>query len=85
MILSNIYFIIRAINFFFFIIYYKNLTFCRQNKYYAVTYLCPTSARRLFPCWDEPSLKATFTIQLVLPRDMSLVGLSNMVSNDWHF
>ncbi|XP_031826671.1 puromycin-sensitive aminopeptidase isoform X2 [Nomia melanderi] len=49
-----------------------------QNKWCAVTYLCPTSARTVFPCWDEPSLKATFSIQLILPKDESLVGLSNM-------
>ncbi|XP_011165084.1 puromycin-sensitive aminopeptidase isoform X2 [Solenopsis invicta] len=44
----------------------------------AVTYLCPTSARKLFPCWDEPSLKATFDIRLTIPSQTSLVGLSNM-------
>ncbi|XP_076169427.1 puromycin-sensitive aminopeptidase-like protein [Ptiloglossa arizonensis] len=51
-----------------------------QDKWCVITFLCPTSARRMFPCWDEPLLKATFAIHLVLPHDMSLVGLSNMVS-----
>ncbi|KAL0113903.1 hypothetical protein PUN28_011320 [Cardiocondyla obscurior] len=49
-----------------------------QDGYFAVTYLCPTSARMIFPCWDEPSLKATFDIHLVLPSQASLTGLSNM-------
>ncbi|XP_067208071.1 puromycin-sensitive aminopeptidase isoform X1 [Linepithema humile] len=49
-----------------------------QDGNCAVTYLCPTSARRFFPCWDEPSLKATFDIHLMLPSQASLVGLSNM-------
>lgn len=29
-----------------------------------------------FPCWDEPAIKATFTIVLTAPKD--LVVLSNM-------
>ncbi|CCU82439.1 alanine/arginine aminopeptidase/aminopeptidase [Blumeria hordei DH14] len=33
-------------------------------------------ARRAFPCFDEPNLKATFDLQLEIPED--LVALSNM-------
>ena len=36
----------------------------------------PTAARRAFPCWDEPSLKATFAIALISRADT--VNLSNM-------
>ena len=39
--------------------------------------LQPTDARRAFPCWDEPALKATFDVTLVAPKDR--VALSNMV------
>ncbi|KAF9916729.1 hypothetical protein BX616_002996 [Lobosporangium transversale] len=35
-----------------------------------------THARRAFPCWDEPSVKATFTLTLVAPQGMTC--LSNM-------
>ncbi|KAF9563263.1 hypothetical protein EC968_004960 [Mortierella alpina] len=35
-----------------------------------------THARRAFPCWDEPSIKATFSLTLVAPQDMTC--LSNM-------
>jgi puromycin-sensitive aminopeptidase len=35
-----------------------------------------TDARRAFPCWDEPSLKATFHLTLNIPS--SLVAVSNM-------
>ncbi|XP_076658475.1 puromycin-sensitive aminopeptidase isoform X2 [Halictus rubicundus] len=58
-----------------------------QSEWGAVTFLCPTSARTVFPCWDEPSLKASFAIKITFPRGTSLVTLSNMpvknkVTND---
>ncbi|XP_014206049.1 puromycin-sensitive aminopeptidase [Copidosoma floridanum] len=46
------------------------------EKYAAVTQFEATDARRCFPCWDEPALRATFDITLVVPKD--LLALSNM-------
>ena len=40
------------------------------------TNLEPAEARRLLPCWDEPSLKATFTITVDSPADE--LSISNM-------
>ncbi|CAD6215605.1 GSCOCG00000417001-RA-CDS [Cotesia congregata] len=50
----------------------------KNNGSAAVTYLCPTSARRVFPCWDEPVIKASFGLTLILPVSKSLVALNNM-------
>ncbi|XVE53865.1 hypothetical protein DITRI_Ditri03aG0036000 [Diplodiscus trichospermus] len=47
-----------------------------EKKNMAVTQFEPADARRCFPCWDEPSCKATFKITLDVPSE--LVALSNM-------
>ncbi|KAI0792895.1 hypothetical protein C8Q75DRAFT_751852 [Abortiporus biennis] len=47
-----------------------------QTKHYALTQFEPTAARKAFPCWDEPLLKATFSVTLVSRENT--VALSNM-------
>lgn len=47
-----------------------------SKAFMATTQMEPTSARRAFPCFDEPSLKATFDITLI--ADKNLTCLSNM-------
>ncbi|KAG0053574.1 hypothetical protein BGZ83_000858 [Gryganskiella cystojenkinii] len=44
-------------------------------KYMAVTQFEATAARQAFPCWDEPACKATFSVALVIPFE--LTALSN--------
>ncbi|KAG8217461.1 hypothetical protein J3R82DRAFT_5606 [Butyriboletus roseoflavus] len=54
-----------------------------EKKVYSLTQFEPTAARRAFPCWDEPSLKARFTITMISRIDTT--NLSNMpVSSEVH-
>ena len=34
----------------------------------------PADARRIFPCWDEPAFKATFALDVTVPRNFLAVG-----------
>eukprot|EP00930_Biecheleria_cincta_P002219 TRINITY_DN103242_c0_g1_i1.p1 TRINITY_DN103242_c0_g1~~TRINITY_DN103242_c0_g1_i1.p1 ORF type:complete len:975 (-),score=139.94 TRINITY_DN103242_c0_g1_i1:85-3009(-) len=45
-------------------------------RYLALTQFEAVDARRMLPCWDEPSKKAVFALSLVLPSD--LMAVSNM-------
>ncbi|EIN08063.1 hypothetical protein PUNSTDRAFT_126849 [Punctularia strigosozonata HHB-11173 SS5] len=56
--------------------YYSTYEQDGKTKYYALTQFEPTAARRSFPCWDEPALKATFAVTLISRADT--VSLSNM-------
>ncbi|KAL1923030.1 uncharacterized protein VTP21DRAFT_9406 [Calcarisporiella thermophila] len=54
----------------------------REKKFMGVTQLCATDARRVFPCWDEPALKATFELKLTVASNLSTV--SNMPISSEH-
>lgn len=58
--------------------YYSTWHHHGESGHYALTQFEPTSARRAFPCWDEPLHKATYTFRM-LHRE-NTTALANMPS-----
>ncbi len=56
-------------------LYRSKYTHDGQEKYLASTQFEAKDARRAFPCFDQPGLKATFEVEYVIPA--ALDGLSN--------
>ena len=57
----------------------KNVAPNGLTVFAATTHFEPVEARRAFPCWDEPSDKATFDVTLIVLQNR--VTLSSMVSD----
>lgn len=47
-----------------------------ESKVMGSTQFEALDARRAFPCWDEPAVKAVFAVTLVVPAE--LTAISNM-------
>src|SRR5262245_38082123 len=56
---------------------YKDAT--GQDKMLASTQFESTDARRAFPCWDEPALKAVFQTTLVIPEGLTAISNTAIV------
>ncbi|XP_061749583.1 aminopeptidase Ey-like [Nerophis ophidion] len=51
-----------------------------ENKVLATSHMQPTDARKAFPCFDEPAMKAVFQITLIHPPET--VALSNAMNHE---
>ncbi|GFO22826.1 aminopeptidase n, partial [Plakobranchus ocellatus] len=66
-------------------LYYSTYTRGNDSIYIVTTQFQPTDARRAFPCFDEPALKATFNITLVRPTHLISISNTPIIDNSTTF
>ncbi|XP_074533010.1 alanyl (membrane) aminopeptidase-like b isoform X2 [Halichoeres trimaculatus] len=60
------------------------------NRFLVATNLQPADARRVFPCFDEPEMKAEFDVTIIHRRDTTALGNSgrsesNIIDEEWKY
>ncbi|MCH7483103.1 MAG: M1 family metallopeptidase [Chloroflexi bacterium] len=53
-----------------------------MTDHLASTQFEATDARRAFPCWDEPAIKASFALTLIVPESLTAVSNMPVVSDE---
>ena len=51
------------------------------TRYLATTQFEATDARQAFPCWDEPSRKASFDVTLIVPQELTALSNTPIISD----
>ncbi|XP_068169982.1 alanyl (membrane) aminopeptidase-like b [Antennarius striatus] len=59
-------------------------------RYLAATNMEPTHARKLFPCFDEPEMKAVFNVTIIHRRNTVALGnekmlVTNIIDDEWQY
>lgn len=52
-----------------------------EKDFYALTQFEPTAARKAFPCWDEPAVKATFSLTQIHRKETTALGNINVLES----
>ena len=53
---------------------YRGSAPASSKQSWIATQLCPTDARRFFPCFDEPGHKACYSVSVIAPRDQTVIA-----------
>jgi puromycin-sensitive aminopeptidase len=53
-----------------------------DGLHWIASQLCPTDARRVLPCFDEPGVKARYRIRITAPRHQSVISNSPVSSEE---
>ena len=54
-----------------------------KREDYLYTLNVPANARKLFPCFDQPDLKAEFELSLTIPEDWKAISAGKQIERKW--